>query len=281
MTTVAEPLRLRLLDVDFQIRCHAGEWSDFLAQLWAPFLQPASDAQAGEIEIAADPEGWIMRFFGEWAVVGDDPWSLANEMRNAMFQRALEANHSTIAVHAAVVARGDTGLLLCGPSGVGKSSLTLALLDQGWAYLSDDFAPIAVESGRVLPVPKPIHSKDPKVWDRLLQRWQPPGWVATPTQSCLIPATVWEVRKEPVEAGLIAFPRYDPQSPPAVTAMTAAEATARCSANLHGLSSLDHRALGIVARLGSAARSYALVYGSSGQAQEMVEQFLADAPGIR
>ena len=213
--------------------------------------------------------------------MGDDPWSLANELRNAMFQRALEASHNTIALHAAVVARGDTGLLLCGPSGVGKSSLTIALLDRGWAYLSDDFAPIAVESGRVLPVPKPIHSKDPEVWDRLLRRWQPPGWVPAPTQSCLVPATIWEVKREPVQARLIAFPRYDPQSPPSSTPMTAAEATVRCSANLHGLSSFDHRALAIMARLGSAARSSALVYGSSTQAQEMVEQFLADAAGIR
>lgn len=281
MSAGIEPLTLDLLGVSFKIRCYAEEWSGFLAQLWAPFRKPSTGEGEHEVAIAADPEGWRIRFFDEWAVLGDDPWTLANELRNAMFQRALESSRDTIALHAAVVARGDTGLLLCGPSGVGKSSLTLALLDHGWDYLSDDFAPIAVESGRVLPVPKPIHSKDPAVWERLLERWQPPDWVPAPTRSCLVPATVWHVMEEPVEARVIVFPHFDPFATPSTRPMTAAEATARCGANLHGLSRLDRRALGVVARLGSAARSCELVYGSSAEALAMVDQMVTDNAEVR
>jgi hypothetical protein len=42
-------------------------------------------------------------------------------------------------LHAAgAISRGGVGVLIIGPSGSGKSSLTINLIRQGWAYLSDD-----------------------------------------------------------------------------------------------------------------------------------------------
>jgi hypothetical protein len=43
-----------------------------------------------------------------------------------------------IAVHAAVVAKGGCAALLCAPSGGGKSTLTTALVQNGWETLGDD-----------------------------------------------------------------------------------------------------------------------------------------------
>ena len=42
-------------------------------------------------------------------------------------------------LHAAGLEGPDGGVLLCGQSGTGKSTLTVALVRQGWSYLSDDF----------------------------------------------------------------------------------------------------------------------------------------------
>lgn len=52
-------------------------------------------------------------------------------------------------VHAGVVARGDQATLLVGASGAGKSTLTWALLHAGLRYLSDELAPIELETLRV------------------------------------------------------------------------------------------------------------------------------------
>ena len=41
-------------------------------------------------------------------------------------------------VHAACVSRNGRGLLLCAPSGTGKTSLAYACTRQGWTYLGDD-----------------------------------------------------------------------------------------------------------------------------------------------
>ena len=41
-------------------------------------------------------------------------------------------------MHAACVAWEDSGVLLCGESGMGKSTLAYALARQGWTYVTDD-----------------------------------------------------------------------------------------------------------------------------------------------
>ena len=48
------------------------------------------------------------------------------------------------AVHAACVAIGDHGMLLCGDSGAGKSSLAFAGARSGWTYISDDASYLAL-----------------------------------------------------------------------------------------------------------------------------------------
>jgi hypothetical protein len=44
----------------------------------------------------------------------------------------------TLSIHAACVVRGGRGILLAGPSGAGKTSLSYACALRGWSYLTDD-----------------------------------------------------------------------------------------------------------------------------------------------
>ena len=46
--------------------------------------------------------------------------------------------HGMYGLHASAATIDGTGCLIVGPSGCGKTTLTLALLRQGWRYLSDD-----------------------------------------------------------------------------------------------------------------------------------------------
>jgi hypothetical protein len=64
-------------------------------------------------------------------------------------------------LHAAAVAIGDRVAVLAAPPGTGKSTLTVALLGRGLAYLSDELAPIDVSGLLVFPYAHAVCLKSP------------------------------------------------------------------------------------------------------------------------
>ena len=72
---------------------------------------------------------------------------------NAIFERV--ATYAVLHAGALVDARGQA-LLIAGPSGFGKTSLTLELLNRGFAFMSDDYAPVDLVTGKVQPYPRTV-----------------------------------------------------------------------------------------------------------------------------
>jgi len=62
---------------------------------------------------------------------------------------ALHEAGATLA-HAALLARGTSGVLIMGESGCGKSTLSLALIRRGYAYFSDEHPILAVEGDVII-----------------------------------------------------------------------------------------------------------------------------------
>jgi hypothetical protein len=60
-----------------------------------------------------------------------------------------------LAVHATVVALGDWGIAITGPSGSGKSDLALRLIDRGAVLVGDDYVHIIEEDQRPWASPAP------------------------------------------------------------------------------------------------------------------------------
>ena len=60
------------------------------------------------------------------------------------------ARLSSETMHASTVARGGRAVLISGPSGSGKSDLTLRLLDRGFTLVSDDQTIIRREGDRLI-----------------------------------------------------------------------------------------------------------------------------------
>lgn len=79
-------------------------------------------------------------------------------LKSTIFSVAVDAAPYLASIHAAGLGRGESCVLLAGDSGSGKTLLTLALINKGYSYLSDDC--ILLDRGlSAFGVPMPISIK--------------------------------------------------------------------------------------------------------------------------
>ncbi len=86
-----------------------------------------------------------------WLDHFDGPTQLYNHFLTAVLDGI--PNHAVLHA-AALVDRKDRAFILAAPSGCGKSSLTLGLLERGYRFLSDDAAALDPETGTIAPYPR-------------------------------------------------------------------------------------------------------------------------------
>lgn len=72
-------------------------------------------------------------------------WQIVNDL--------IQQNSSTFKLHAAALALNDSGLIFCGAPSTGKTSLSILLMQNGWQFLSDEFALLSTD-GQVIPFPR-------------------------------------------------------------------------------------------------------------------------------
>ena len=162
-----------------RLRSPLAEVDGHLKRLYADFPMRVSDG-AGHFDIAILPgrggRRWIRRQ-SSVIVNGVRPFlPLPHHLAGPSLEWALNWSigsnaHLWIAVHAAVVERSGRTLILPGSSGSGKSTLCAALTGVGWRLFSDEFALIDVDTGQVVPLPRPISLKNAAI--EIIRRRQP------------------------------------------------------------------------------------------------------------
>ncbi len=65
--------------------------------------------------------------------------------------------------HAGVVAYGEDALMISAKSGGGKSTLTAALMEEGWRLLSDEFAILDLDTSCLKAYPRPVSLKNASI----------------------------------------------------------------------------------------------------------------------
>jgi hypothetical protein len=174
--------------------------------------------------IAADPGEFLLCFEKELTV------ALQKRQRDRFY-----------VVHSAVLAAAGKAFMLVGASGSGKSLTTWALLHHGFSYLSDELAPVDLNTLEVHPYPHALCLKS-----------APPGAYPLPQQilatsrALYIPvhALPSGVGTGPAPLVAVFFVRHDPdRTAPAVRAISKAEAGARLF--VHALNPLAHPADGL------------------------------------
>ncbi|KGJ88161.1 HprK-related kinase A [Thalassotalea sp. ND16A] len=121
-----------------------------------------------------------------------------------------------VILHSGIVAKGDKAVLLPGPPGSGKSTMTAYLSGrQGWRLLSDEMALVLPETLKVQPFVRPICLKNKSV--DLVKRWYPDAKLSTVARNThkgdvvhLCPGdSSWQQRDDLAKVNAIVFLRYD------------------------------------------------------------------------
>lgn len=123
--------------------------------------------------------------------------------------------HRYLIVHAAVLERGGRAVILPAPPGSGKSTLTAALAGRGgWRLLSDELTLLELDSGLVVPNPRPISLKNASI--DVVRGYLPDAVLSTPVHDT-VKGTVAHLRApgdavqragETAQPAWIVFPHY-------------------------------------------------------------------------
>jgi hypothetical protein len=147
-------------------------------------------------------------------------------------------------VHAAVVGLAGRAAVLAAPPGTGKSTLTLALQERGFAYLSDELAPIDVRTMTVHPYPHALCLKS-----RPPEPYKLPRGTYDAGQRLHVPVDALSggTVKEPLPVAAVGFIHRVNGPPPALEWISSARAATRLMASV--LNPLAHQGGGLDAAL--------------------------------
>lgn len=126
--------------------------------------------------------------------------------------------HQFLLIHAATIERDGRAVILPGPPGAGKSTLTAFLVYNGWRLLSDELALLSLDDGSVTALARPISLKNQSI-DIIGRRL--PGATMSPRCEDTAKGAVALLRAphdsvarsaETAQPAWIIFPRFKPGS---------------------------------------------------------------------
>jgi hypothetical protein len=255
-------MRLRILQACYELDCRERRIAAALRELWAPFVVNSVVESAQTIDVTSSARGWHIRFPGFESDYGE-AWDAINALTQFLSFDPFTRAGGVVDLHAAVVVKNGSAMVLPGGTGVGKTTLAISLAREGWTYYSDDRAPLDVESGRVFPYPRPPGLKgrsqlETGVFDGLVLRWPPP--IAGAMSVRPPPGTV---NGGPVFPGWLVVARFEPGVHPRLVPISPARAATHAGRYARHF---DADVLRLLIEVASHARCAEFVYGSTAEA---------------
>lgn len=176
--------------------------------------------------------------------------------------------HRCLIIHSAVVEKNGLAAILPAPSGSGKSTLCAALVSKGWRLLSDELALVRLDTGELVPLPRPISLKNASI--DIIRRYAP-GSVFSPEVDDTVKGSIAHMKAPPdsiaraaerARAAWIIFPQYQAGVVPTLTPVAPARAFMDLAANSFNYSLLGAEGFEALAGLIERSASYNFSYSA-------------------
>jgi hypothetical protein len=244
-------VEFRFLEIDVEVTCGTGCeqirdllafcYSEFDTRSSASFPLSVSDArlryrvgrnaEASKRARQEQPSYFLELPTGE-ICFAEDEGELLFLFEKDVTTRSQRIRSDLLFLHASALGWRGRGALLVGDPGSGKSTLTFALLEGGgFDYLSDELAPVELETLCVHPYPRALWLKNPPPLP-----WQLPSAVRQSSRGIHGPSTALgaKLAEKPLPLGALFLlePGVATRREPSLERISAGEATARLFANL-------------------------------------------------
>lgn len=100
---------------------------------------------------------------------------LSSMAQGIILRETLARIRSHLLFHAAALSWRDKGLIVAADSGCGKTTLTLALVRQGFKFLSDEAAALDIHNGELTPYPRSLLVREGTIRAFQQQGWELPS----------------------------------------------------------------------------------------------------------
>jgi hypothetical protein len=192
-----------------------------------------------------------------------------------IYQQAAARARGCLIIHAGAVVTGDVAIVLPGRSGAGKTTLVGYLVDNGFAYLSDEVAAVDLRTGMLLPFPKPLTIKDDarRLFERVMPRLALSGYGDGPDgdypRAYALP-DAGQAGRSHTGIGLVVFPGYAPGAETRLCYVPGAEAALELIRHSANFEKLGGPALSLVSRIVNRTPCCRLVYSRLDEAHQKI-----------
>jgi len=246
-----EELNIEFDGEQVTVRTDVAEMRDFVARTYQLMLSDRNDSVISHLEVTHSPGGFSFR--GESELDHGEISGLYEYVKYQLLVQFIRRRQDLLWLHAAAVVRNGKAVIVAGPSGQGKSTLSTRLCEKGWSFMSDDIAPVRMASNEVLPFPQSP-----------FRRIGGTREVDRPTLEALEKETVSiapeSIRRQAAPIAAIVFPVYRPDTSSSLIPMAPGNAAFELLRSYTNF--VDHKESG-VARASELARqipAYQLMY---------------------